>query len=69
MRVEVLDILIARQKQINAELAEIKQEVQEHEEAIERLYAEGQPLADEAKSNAHALKVELGLIEPIPQAV
>jgi chromosome segregation ATPase len=63
MRVEVLEVLVARQKQINAELEAIKSEVQEHEEAVEALYREGQPLADEAKSVSHELKIELGLIE------
>lgn len=66
MNVEILSTLVGRQKQINAELDGIKAKVAEHEAAIEALYAQGQPLADEARSISNELKIELGLTERKP---
>jgi uncharacterized protein (DUF3084 family) len=63
MNVEILGTLVARQKQLNAELEALKARVQEHEAAIQQIYEEGQPIADEAKSINRDLKVALGLIE------
>jgi len=68
MNVEILKVLVARQRQINAEVDALKARVQEHEAAIERIYTQGQPLADESKSISRELKIELGLIDqPAPQ--
>jgi len=69
MRVEVLEVLVARQRQINAELEAIRKDIEGHEAAIQRAYEDGAPLADESKSISRELKIELGLIDqPATQA-
>lgn len=68
MDVTVVETLVARQKQLNAELEAVKQEILQHEQAIEDLQAKGQPIFEEARSVGRELRIALGLAERAEQA-
>lgn len=62
--VVVVETLVARQKQLNAALDGIKAQAAEHEQAIEKLYESGEPIAREAKSVSRELRIALGFDQP-----
>lgn len=61
--VKVVGTLVARSKQVNGELDALRARVAEHEQAIQAVYAAGEPLAKEAREVSRQLRIALGLEE------